>query len=400
MKTMREDDIKAKVQRCWMRGDVCRAALGHEDFFPWYISLGKPSSKQMLDDFPTVQDWVKNIQAFARKKKLDLQWHTINHRVLGTQQLPSTMTLSTPEQAARLVGQVQALRQWLTLYQLSMKQHPDLQPWLLKHPLKVLALGDVWHHILALCAWMQSHPKPSIYMRQVDVVGVDSKFIEQHKKVLSSLWDLILPDSAVDKQCLGVSGFARRYGFLDKPTMLRVRPLDEGIRLLHGDDGDQDVALTAHAFTKIHADLLVMVKRVVIVENEINYLTFPNMNNTLLIFGSGYGFEALKRAKWLHDCSLYYWGDLDTHGFSILNQLKAIFPHTQSFLMDKKTLMKHQYAWGIEPKQEKKDLTYLSPKEMEVYDDLRYNRLTNKLRLEQERITYADVLHIVRVLMK
>ncbi|MBL4760094.1 MAG: DUF2399 domain-containing protein, partial [Mariprofundaceae bacterium] len=232
---------------------------------------------------------------------------------------------------------------------------------------------------------------------QVDVVGVDSKFIEQHKRILTDLFEVILPVYAIDDYFSGVAGFARRYGFLDKPAMLRVRPLDTAIALLHS-DSCQDVVMTAKAFARLDIGIIGQIKQVVIVENEINYLAFPDMNHTLLVFGSGYGFEALKKAGWLHECGLYYWGDLDTHGFAILNQLRACFPQVESFLMDKKTMMKHQYAWGTEPKQETKDLKYLNLEEADMYDDLRENRLQNKLRLEQERIIFYDVTQAVKVI--
>ena len=31
-------------------------------------------------------------------------------------------------------------------------------------------------------------------------------------------------------------------------------------------------------------------------------------------------------ARWLADCDLHYWGDLDTHGFAMLDRLRSMFP--------------------------------------------------------------------------
>ncbi|MDQ6973711.1 MAG: DUF2220 family protein [Mariprofundaceae bacterium] len=392
-------DIKVKIERCWQRGDVCRAALGKNDIFPWAMSLPKPSAKRMLDDFSGMQHWVKSMQSFAQTKQISLQWQTINHRVLGAQQLPAVIYLESAEQAAHLLGKTNNLKEWLVLYQCTIKQLPALEPWLLQHPLKTLALADIWQQLLNLCAWMKRHPNPRIYVRQVNVVGVDSKFIEQHKRVLAELFDLILPGYAIDNDYSGVAGFSKRYGFLDKCGMVRIRPLGAGIVLLHS-DGDQDVSITAKAFANLDYTVLKKIKQVVIVENEINYLAFPNMDETLLVFGSGYGFEALKGAQWLHQCALYYWGDLDTHGFAILNQLRASFPHTQSFLMDQSTLMAHQHAWGIEPKQETKTLHHLHQDEKNMYEGLANNRWAEKLRLEQERIAYGDVIRAVKNIIR
>lgn len=49
--------------------------------------------------------------------------------------------------------------------------------------------------------------------------------------------------------------------------------------------------------------------------------------------------EALARAAWLDRCQLLYWGDIDTHGFAILDQLRGYFPSAAPFLMDRGTLV-------------------------------------------------------------
>ena len=69
------------------------------------------------------------------------------------------------------------------------------------------------------------------------------------------------------------------------------------------------------------------------------------MANSLVIFGAGYGWEALAQARWLTFCTLYYWGDIDTYGFHMLDRLRASFPHARSFLMDRETLLEHRAMW-------------------------------------------------------
>ena len=316
MKWTTPDDIKHQLERRWLRGDVCRASVQVSDVFPLLIGLRQPSAKIMLDEFAVMQDWVKSIQAYGQKKSLKLEWKAVNHRALGQQSLPCGVVLDDPQQVAVVLGKGQVLKRFARLYPETGKKADALQSGVLKYPMKVLDLADNWHQVLDLCIWMQEHPQPKIYLRQGDVVGVDSKFIEQHKQVLAALFDLMLPVVAIDDDFSGVSGFARRYGFLDKPVMLRVRPLDPSIRLLPC-EGNHDVMLTAKDFSRLDDEVQAQVDAVFMVENEINYLSFPDMPHALLIFGSGYGFEALKQASWLATRQLYYWGDLDTHGFAI-----------------------------------------------------------------------------------
>ena len=40
-------------------------------------------------------------------------------------------------------------------------------------------------------------------------------------------------------------------------------------------------------------------KRVLITENEINYLSLPDLKATLALFGAGYGWQSLQEISWL-----------------------------------------------------------------------------------------------------
>ena len=111
----------------------------------------------------------------------------------------------------------------------------------------------------------------------------------------------------------------------------------------------------------------------------------------MVIFGAGYGFETLGRAHWLRTCRLHYWGDIDTHGFAILDALRTHFDHVESFLMDRDTLMAFESLWGTEDRPIHRDLPRLTAEERSLYDDLRDHRIGRNLRLEQERIGFGWV---------
>ena len=68
----------------------------------------------------------------------------------------------------------------------------------------------------------------------------------------------------------------------------------------------------------------------------------------MVIFGAGYGFEGLGGVRWLAERRLLYWGDIDTHGFAILDAFRARFGHVESFLMDRSTLFAFESLWGAE----------------------------------------------------
>ena len=96
---------------------------------------------------------------------------------------------------------------------------------------------------------------------------------------------------------------------------------------------------------------------------------------------------------------MYYWGDIDTHGFAILDKLRSHFAHVDSFLMDRATLAAHTAVWGIEDKPLLVDLQKLTPDERALYDDLRDNRIRQRLRLEQEHVGFGWVTHRLQELL-
>jgi hypothetical protein len=72
--------------------------------------------------------------------------------------------------------------------------------------------------------WIEAHTHPEMYLRQVDVPGVDTKFIERHRTILSALLDRQLPEHRVDRS-RPPSDFASRYRFRGKPAYVRFRYL-------------------------------------------------------------------------------------------------------------------------------------------------------------------------------
>jgi hypothetical protein len=165
-------------------------------------------------------------------------------------------------------------------------------------------------------------------------------------------------------------------------TILTQGVLDPALSI----NGLSDLQIPAGDFADLDME---GTERVFVIENDINGLAFPETKGALVIFGLGYGLERLAKAEWMADQNIFYWGDIDTHGFAILDQLRHYFPQTRSFLMDRKTMMAHQPLWGTEPAPVIRELTRLTNPESALYTDLVQNRFARALRLEQERISYS-----------
>jgi hypothetical protein len=376
------EDLRAQVQRLWDRGDLLRAAVTDAVSWPLRLTLKGPVASDLSDRFEAVRSWVKTIAATPQVR---IEWREWNHRVQGMQRLPASVWIDSLQDALAFIGKARPAQRFVALWQQTQAVEPALLTWLLRRPLQALELADRWDRMLAVVGWLQAHPRPAVYLRQVDIPGVDSKFIEAHRGVLAELLDLALPAEAIDRDATGVAQFARRFGFLDKPVRIRFRLLDPSLPSLPGCAGLPDITLDAASF----ATLALPIRRVFITENETNFLAFPPVASAIVVFGAGYGWEALARASWLHRCRLHYWGDIDTHGFAILDQLRGHFPTVASLLMDRETLLAHRLHWGEEPDPVRHDLMRLTSEEAAVYDDLRFDRHRPRLRLEQERVGFG-----------
>jgi hypothetical protein len=375
-------DWRAQVQRLWDRGDLLRAAVSGAVSWPLRLTLKVPNAADLSDRFEAVREWVR---AVADAPHVRIDWREWNHRVQGTQRLPAAVWVDSLANALALIGRVRQAEHFARLCQQTAAVQPSLLAWLTRRPVQALEMADRWDRILAIVAWLQAHPRPGVYLRQVNVPGVDSKFIEAHRNVLTELLDAALPPDVIEADAIGTAQFARRFGFRDKPTRIRFRLLDPMLPSLPGCRGLTDVTLDAASF----AALDLPIQRVFVTENETNFLAFPEAARAIAIFGAGYGWESLAQAPWLHACSLHYWGDIDTHGFAILDQLRAHFPHAESLLMDGETLLAHRVHWGEEPAPARHPLPRLTLEEAAVYDQLRFDRHQPKLRLEQERVAFG-----------
>lgn len=383
-------ELKAQLARLWDRGELLRDAVTGNVRFPLRMSLKSPNSADITKRFNEVRDWAAEL---ASTNSVRVEWQELRHRVQGAQKLPACVWVETLEDALTWLGKRKDWDRFSAQVSTTRQMHPALLPWLEKRPLQALDLSVEWPRLLAVVTWLVEHPRPGVYLRQVDLPGVHSKFIETHRGVLTELLDLALPVDAVDIGKTGISQFPARYGFLEKPTRIRFRVLDPAIRVVPG-SASPDVTLDADSFSRLDLD----VQRVFITENETNFLVFPPVRNAIVIFGAGYGWDALARSHWLKNCSIYYWGDIDTHGFGILDQLRGHFDHVVSFLMDRATLDAHAAIWGSEDKPLRVDLHRLTNDEKALCDDLRDNRIRAGLRLEQEHIGFHWLAHRLQLL--
>lgn len=395
-------DLLALSLKAWGSGALLREVLEPGGLYPRRRPLKRPTAATLRSDYAAASAWAADI--FAGVGPFSLETAEVGRTTVGANRLPAAAVFAAVEDEIGFAGKAKESARFVELAGGLASLHPSLRGWALKRPLKLLELGAEALTAARVALWLKDNPEPGIYVRQLSLTGVHTKFIENHRAVIGELAaelradsehtanepaDDSRPDSPAEPgSLLGLTParspaarFAAGHGFLHPPELVRFRLLDPDVPLL---GRARDLTVTAEAFSTLRLP----VTKVLITENLVNFLALPERPDTFAIYGGGYGFSSLRDAGWLGGCEVLYWGDLDTHGFRILDQLRAVHPHVASVLMDEATLLTHRDAWGSEPSPSKAVLSRLTADESALYDGLRNDTFGRAVRLEQELIRW------------
>ncbi len=362
-------DIAAKVRRRYVEGSLLKRYASGAEFEAIEIPLRGPRPSEVGDDVAVARAWVVALDAGRQQdRRYCLEWTAIGGRSIGRNRLPARAVISSYGQAWALLGVASEVRRFDDALAVA-DAHPEIRQWIADNAHRALAVADDMEGLVAAGVWLKGHGAGR-YLREITARGVDTKFAEKHRVVLAAM--------------LGVSGSPARFladlGLKAKPELVRFRPA----RSLGLPAELTELAVRADQF----AAMSLAPAAALVVENEITYLSVPVPDNGLVLWGKGFEVDRIGRLPWLGDVPLTYWGDLDTHGFAILDRLRAWLPQTQSVLMDRQTLLAHRDRWGVEERPARSALTRLTADEQSLYRELVTDGLGERLRLEQERINW------------
>ena len=371
----RPAEVRAWLGKKWQSGALLTAFAEGMDWEPLSVPLRGPVAGEIAERLAEVQEWAAE-WGRAGRGPLRVEYKKVGGRQVGSNMIPARAWIDGYDHVWELLGVRAEVRRFSSLVQATAESCPRLVPWVTRRPMQLLRLADRWDKLLATVRWIDERQSPGMYLRQLDLPGVDTKFIERHRGVLAELLDLQLAPDRIDADA---ADFAGRYRFRRKPGYVRFR--------WPGLCGFSELSVRTDEFAAPPSGA----SRAYVVENEITYLAFPLPGDAVVIFGGGYAVDVLEPLGWLTDLDLVYWGDIDTHGFAILNRLRHRFGHARSMLMDRATLLEHRGQWVIEPRPTAAALDLLDAEETELYRDLVEGALGPSVRLEQERIRFAAI---------
>jgi len=372
-------EIKNQALKWWK--PFLQSQLSGENIFPKTIDrIGKISSSAIREKINELQTQLADLQNNSKEKLgygYVINREDISFRRTGTHSLPQSITFETAEDYIDFTGKRKDWMAFLQSTNLINHELPQLREWVFNNVLTVIENNKIWSELIKVCKYFLATPKPNLYLRQLPI-DINTKFIENNEAVIKSLLDFLIPEYKRDD--LEKSLVKRYYLKYDEPT-IRIRILDPNLSI--GSLSDLRIPLSDFEKLKINCT------NIIITENKMNFLALPPLHSTIAIWsGGGFMVSFLKKIGWLEWANIFYWGDLDVHGFLILHQIRSYYPQVKSIMMDFDTFNLYK-SEGLTKGEaiNTEDLKNLTATEKDMFLYLK----ENNYRLEQEKIKQGYV---------
>lgn len=366
-------DARAEMADRYRRRFAAWAVLADPGTAEEQLALKAPNESDVLRDPSVVSAWITAWREVERESHpgVEVVWQSRRWPSMGTNDVPVRFRVTGAAAVAAYVGRSghwrDARHRATTLVDL-LASGEDVPRVVARVLPKAAALASAdWDRLRSVVAWLLDHPDSGLYLRQLPVRGLDTKWLERHRS-------LVVPLVAA------VTG-SRALGLASRPVLVRLRVLDPTLGLGTVTD------LTAPVDEL--AALPIAVRSVVVVENLETLLALPDLPGVVAVHGQGYVARMFDQLTWMAEAPVVYWGDLDTDGLNILSTVRARLPQTQSVLMDRRTLEQHLDLCVPDPKPRRSVPTHLTPDETDAFAALREH---GDVRLEQERIGWARAM--------
>lgn len=351
--------------RDWALGDTTTAILD--------APLQPPSERDAIVDLDGTLRWVESWRKASERLPISVIWVQRAWARVGKQVVPGRVRVDGPDALTSLVGEGERWRRWTERVS-SLRGHlGTVVDGVLRTHLREIGELDEsdFERLVAAIDWLVRHPASGLRVRELPIRGIDTKWLERHRVVVESLTLVVTGRDAL--------------GLNERVDVGRIRLLDAAGSV----GGLRDIGAPIEEL----AALDLSPEAALIVENLQTFLSLPTMPGVIAVYGRGNAVVALARIPWLRAARTFYWGDLDSHGFRILNQARSVGLDVQSVLMDSPTLYEHRDLWVVEPKPFPGAATLLTDSEAVTLAEL---RALGHVRLEQERIQWCYALEALK----
>jgi hypothetical protein len=360
-------DIRRRLDRTWA-GDLTGATTS----WPYRFPLGTTTKTELEAGWRTTyQPLIRQWRDWAGAHPVQL--HSQPKRVYTTtQNIPTHVEVADLGTAADMAGGSWSTRLTRARERIHMvnSRFPDI-PGLTRLIRGTDGYPDVdFALLLTVADWFKTNNAAGHTPRQVPILGVHAKWLNTHQPHILLL---------TGRDTLGL---LPRHPARIHFTYLDPAYLATGARR-------HDSATVGDTFTPPYQPSVVVIS-----ENKDTAIHFPPTAGGIAVEGAGFGGKTAAAFPWLTKAPhLYYWGDIDAHGYEILNGWREDGVHVTSVLMDLTTYDTYAH-YGTNTDQNgirlkpgsRKSLLCLTPDEHTVYQRLLDPSFPGHRRIEQERI--------------
>ncbi|MBW8721199.1 MAG: hypothetical protein JF626_04665, partial [Polaromonas sp.] len=377
---------------------------GETSTWPLRYSLTGLNEETVLAKMADISTWVRDWHQYEKSlpEGVTMHWVTRRWSRLGEQTLPLAVTVENAEALAQWTGfskrwKRACVRRDEFIEQFEITRYSSL--WI-RHS-EVLAdwAEEDIERLQTLLGWFFRNPSSGLYLRQLPVPKIDTKWIETRKAIVRD-FTLAINGRSING---ATQDFHEVCGLRKPASKLRLRILCPKLRASLG--GLCDIEAPAAEISRMPLSI----RAAFIVENLETGLALPDFEGMVAFMRLGHAISELAHIPWLcpdhleHSTQqgcfprLLYWGDLDTHGFAILSRARGIFSRLRSVLMDETTFLQGQALWVTELTPFRaEELKHLTPTEQDLYIGLRNGKWGANLRLEQERLPWPKCLQALQ----
>lgn len=315
---MRSPTVLAeKLARQWQQANLRERRLLDGEGWPLALPIGKPTGRQVAESLSEVR---RHVARWREVTVGEVVWEAIRFRATAAAvELPVAWRLHSPSEWIAATGNAAIRQEYRRLERLVAGSDERFHRLLVRR--RHLHADKPEEEVLratALALNLSPGCADGAPLRTLPFAGIDSKFFERHRRLLTALLDERYDGAAGE---LGLETF---LGAADEADhWLLLADLDGGL-LPFRQLRVRDKELTEKPLPGTH---------LIVVENERCLHQLPALPGTVALLGAGLNL-AWMGAPWLTGRKLAYWGDIDTWGLSMLARARRHQPHLTPLLMD------------------------------------------------------------------
>lgn len=365
-------ELAQQLARQWQNNRLRAQRLLTPEPWPLKLTIGKPTSTQVLQQAASVQQHIQRWRQVALGQVVFE--HKNYRRFAEAVELPSYWQINSPSEWVQACQDAAVRHEFAVLSQLISASDSCMHELLVRE-------RSLWRHkplnellaTLTLAGKLTPGCAQGQPLRLLSGYGVDTKFVERHKTLLRRLLDTRFAEAASEH------GLLNFLDALDESDhWLLVRPLAEGLLPFQR----LRLASTELAQTALPAT------RILLVENERCEHLLPSLQDCIAVLGAGFNLAWLA-GQALEGKQLYYWGDLDTWGLAMLARARQLRPNLQALLMTQEVFTDYADFAVHEPQRAGDfDQSHLTSSEQAL---LAHLQAQEQGRLEQEFIPLERV---------